>query len=104
MVKQSLLRRLEIAKRAPLHEVPFYIPGKNALGGRLFGFPIRVDKILEDGEDAPNVVSGVEFLHRVNEGERPTIGDHVIVIGGGDTAIDAARVCLRLPRRERVAA
>jgi NADPH-dependent glutamate synthase beta subunit-like oxidoreductase/Pyruvate/2-oxoacid:ferredoxin oxidoreductase delta subunit len=48
------------------------------------------------GEDAPNVVSGVAFLHQVNEGQKPEVGDHVIVIGGGDTAIDAARVARRL--------
>jgi NADPH-dependent glutamate synthase beta subunit-like oxidoreductase len=48
------------------------------------------------GEDVPNVMSGVELLHRVNEGERPDLGKHVIVIGGGDTAVDAARVARRL--------
>ena len=48
------------------------------------------------GEDTPNVMSGVELLHRVNEGERPDLGDHVVVIGGGDTAVDAARVARRL--------
>ncbi|MBN1608360.1 MAG: FAD-dependent oxidoreductase [Polyangiaceae bacterium] len=53
-------------------------------------------KLGVPGEDAPNVMSGVELLHRVNEGERPELGDHVVVIGGGDTAIDAARVARRL--------
>jgi NADPH-dependent glutamate synthase beta subunit-like oxidoreductase/Pyruvate/2-oxoacid:ferredoxin oxidoreductase delta subunit len=48
------------------------------------------------GEDAPNVMSGVELLHRVNEGQRPDLGVHVVVIGGGDTAVDAARVARRL--------
>jgi NADPH-dependent glutamate synthase beta subunit-like oxidoreductase len=41
-------------------------------------------------------MSGVELLHRVNEGERPDLGSHVVVIGGGDTAVDAARVARRL--------
>jgi len=48
------------------------------------------------GEDAPNVYSGTHFLHRVNAGEKLEIGDNVVVIGGGDTAIDAARVARRL--------
>ena len=48
------------------------------------------------GEDAPNVFGGTEFLNLVNRGERVDIGDKVIVIGGGDTAIDAARVSKRL--------
>jgi NADPH-dependent glutamate synthase beta subunit-like oxidoreductase len=59
-------------------------------------------KLGVPGEDAPNVVSGVEFLHRVNEGEKPAIGDHVVVIGGGDTAIDAARVARRLGARATI--
>jgi NADPH-dependent glutamate synthase beta subunit-like oxidoreductase/Pyruvate/2-oxoacid:ferredoxin oxidoreductase delta subunit len=49
-----------------------------------------------DGEDAPNVFSGVEFLNKVNSGEMVDVGEEVVVIGGGDTAIDAARVSLRL--------
>jgi NADPH-dependent glutamate synthase beta subunit-like oxidoreductase len=53
-------------------------------------------KLRAPGEDAPNVFSGTEFLNKVNSGEEVRIGDKVIVIGGGDTAIDAARVSKRL--------
>jgi NADPH-dependent glutamate synthase beta subunit-like oxidoreductase len=49
-----------------------------------------------EGEDAANVFTGTDFLHRVNAGERAELGDKVVVIGGGDTAIDAARVARRL--------
>jgi formate dehydrogenase major subunit len=48
------------------------------------------------GEDAPNCFSGVDFLHRVTVGEKIDVGDRVIVIGGGNTAIDAARTSRRL--------
>lgn len=48
------------------------------------------------GEDAPNVFTGTDFLHRVNGGEKVDVGSKVVVIGGGDTAIDAARVARRL--------
>jgi NADPH-dependent glutamate synthase beta subunit-like oxidoreductase len=54
------------------------------------------------GETAPNVLSGVEFLHHVNAGERPDLGDTVVVVGGGDTAVDAARVAARLGARSTI--
>ncbi len=53
-------------------------------------------KLRVEGEDADNVFSGVDFLRQVNSGERPEIGDNVIVVGGGDTAIDAARISKRM--------
>lgn len=48
------------------------------------------------GEDAPSVFDGASFLHMVNSGEKIDIGSKVIVIGGGNSAIDAARVSKRL--------
>ena len=51
---------------------------------------------LEGEDEAPNVWSGTDFLNRANSGEAVDVGKKVIVIGGGDTAIDAARVSLRL--------
>jgi len=53
-------------------------------------------KLRVPGEDAPNVFTGTEFLNRANSGEQVEIGKKVVVIGGGDTAIDAARVSKRL--------
>jgi NADPH-dependent glutamate synthase beta subunit-like oxidoreductase len=48
------------------------------------------------GEDAANVLSGVEFLRLANSGHPVQLGDRAIVVGGGNTAIDAARVALRM--------
>ncbi|MBM4018721.1 MAG: 4Fe-4S dicluster domain-containing protein [Planctomycetes bacterium] len=48
------------------------------------------------GEDAPQVLPGLKFLHDVNVGGKPAIGPNVLVIGGGDVAVDAARCARRL--------
>lgn len=50
-----------------------------------------------DGEDDPRVVDGVSFLREVNGGARPEMPETVVVIGGGDVAMDACRAALRLP-------
>ena len=39
--------------------------------------------------------TGIEFLRRVKQGETLSVGKHVIVIGGGNSAVDAARTALR---------
>lgn len=48
------------------------------------------------GEDAPGVLGGIEFLHEAAAKNVPDIGKNVIVVGGGNTAIDAARISRRL--------
>ena len=53
-------------------------------------------KLNIPGEDAVNVLTGIEFLNRANSGEPVQVGSRVLVIGGGDTAIDAARISRRL--------
>ncbi|MHB8917471.1 MAG: FAD-dependent oxidoreductase, partial [Desulfocucumaceae bacterium] len=47
------------------------------------------------GENLNNVLVGVDYLARVNSGERVPVGERVAVIGGGNTAMDAARTALR---------
>ena len=49
-----------------------------------------------EGEDLDGVGPAIDFLRRVNRGEPVAIDGRVVVIGGGNTAIDAARVALRL--------
>jgi len=48
------------------------------------------------GEEAAHVFTGTEFLNSANSGEEVPVGKKVLVIGGGDTAIDSARVSKRL--------
>ena len=61
--------------------------GIGAHKGKLLGVP---------NEDANNVFTGTEFLNKINSGETIEVGDKVLIVGGGDTAIDAARVSRRL--------
>ncbi len=48
------------------------------------------------GEDAVGVRYGVEFLGSANLGEQVALGKRVVVVGGGNVAMDAARMALRL--------
>ncbi len=45
--------------------------------------------------DEGGVLSGVDFLRRINRGETVSLGNRAVVIGGGNTAVDAARSALR---------
>ncbi len=48
-----------------------------------------------EGESAEGVLSGVEFLRRVNLSEGKLVSGKVVVIGGGNVAIDVARCATR---------
>ena len=48
------------------------------------------------GEEGPGVYTGTEFLNKANAGETLRSARRWSIVGGGDTAIDAARVSLRL--------
>ena len=48
------------------------------------------------GEEAKEVMAGIEFLEQVNGGKIKSISGRVAVVGGGNTAIDAARTSVRL--------
>jgi len=53
-----------------------------------------------EGDKLPGVLEGITFLRNVNLGERKKVGKQVAVIGGGNTAIDCARVARRLGAEE----
>ncbi len=58
------------------------------------------NKINIPGEELKDVYHGLEFLRDVNLGREVKVWNKVVVIGGGNTAVDAARTALRLGARE----
>ena len=57
-------------------------------------------KLGIEGENLEGVYYGLDFLRRVNLDEAIEVGKRVAVIGGGNSAIDAARTALRLGAEE----
>jgi NADPH-dependent glutamate synthase beta subunit-like oxidoreductase len=66
--------------------------------GAGLGIPLEIG-----GEGLKEVWRGKEFLERVNLRERIRLGKEVVVIGGGNTAMDVARSALRLGSRVTIA-
>ncbi len=64
-----------------------------ASAGKRLGIP---------GDGLPQVQDGVQFLNEVAKGSRPAMPGEVLVVGGGDVAMDACRTALRLPGVRRV--
>ncbi len=48
------------------------------------------------GEDLKGVMHGVDYLRDVNLGEKIDLGRRVVIVGGGNVAIDVARTTLRM--------
>ena len=82
---------VEVGKDVTLEELraqdykAFYM-AIGAQGGRRLGVP---------GEDTQGVVSGIDFLRNVNLGVQKPLTGRVVVIGGGNVAMDVARAAVR---------
>lgn len=82
---------VEVGKDVPLDDLrkqgydAFYV-AIGAQGGRKLGV---------EGEDVKNVLSGIEFLRKVNAGEELRLSGKTLVIGGGNVAVDVARTAVR---------
>ena len=77
-------REVSVRELKARHDILFL--GIGALRARMLGIA---------GEDGGSVWTGTEYLARVSCGEPPALGAEVIVVGGGNTAIDAARTARR---------
>jgi formate dehydrogenase (NADP+) beta subunit len=53
-----------------------------------------------EGENLPGVMDGATFLRSVSLGQKVNSGNKVLVVGGGNVAIDSARVALRLGAKD----
>ena len=65
-----------------------------AIGAQL-GRPLGIP-----GEDLPGSMDAIQFLRKVALGEKVDIGDRVLVLGGGNSAMDAARTSVRLGAKQ----
>jgi heterodisulfide reductase subunit A-like polyferredoxin len=52
------------------------------------------------GIESGGVILALPFLEEVNNGGRPSVGERVVVIGGGNVAFDVARTALRIGAKE----
>jgi NADPH-dependent glutamate synthase beta subunit-like oxidoreductase/NAD-dependent dihydropyrimidine dehydrogenase PreA subunit len=83
---------VEVGKDVSLHELrtqgfeAFYL-AVGAQAGRKLGI---------EGEDSPGVIAGVDFLRTANLNESVKLEGEVIVIGGGNVAVDVARTAVRV--------
>jgi putative selenate reductase len=66
---------------------PYVFLGVGAKRGKRLGIP---------GEDAAGVMDALEFLDKVQSGTAMDLGRRVLIIGGGNSAMDAARSARRL--------
>ena len=55
----------------------------------------RATPMQINGENSPGVWLGINYLEKVTKGDDPALGEEVVVIGGGNTAIDCVRTAVR---------
>ncbi len=86
------------------HDVPFPLPGTDEFRHVVVAVGAPAAQRLDvPGEDAAGVFSALDFLQRVRAGTAPPLGRRVLVVGGGNAAMDAARTAWRLSHDTEVA-
>ena len=97
-IDRILALGVEIRTDHPISENPAaLLAGEDPFDAVFVGCGFGKDRGLTiEGIDAKGVYGTLEFLDRVVHGTQPPLGPRVIVIGGGNSAMDAARTAQRL--------
>ena len=84
-------RQVEVGGAAPLDEI------EREFSLIFLGLGLgAMDRLGIPGEDLPGVIDALRFIERYKTGPEFSMGRRVVVIGGGNTAIDAANAARRL--------
>ncbi|MBI4803418.1 MAG: FAD-dependent oxidoreductase [Elusimicrobia bacterium] len=97
-----LLRGIELRTRTTLGK-DFQLTGllNGGFDSVFLSTGATLGKKLEiPGADSEGVYWGVEFLKELSKGNQPSLGNRVVVIGGGNVAFDVALSALRLGAKE----
>jgi len=74
---------------------------KNEYDAILFAIGAQESRKIEiDGTQLPDVLWGLDFLREAKRRRKVEVKDHVVVIGGGNVAIDAALTALRVGAKD----
>ena len=100
-IDRILALGVEIRTDHPISENPAaLLTGAEPFDAVFIGCGFRQDRGLSiEGMDADGVYGTLEFLDRVAHATPPALEQHVVVIGGGNSAMDAARTAQRLTGR-----
>jgi NADPH-dependent glutamate synthase beta subunit-like oxidoreductase len=86
---------VEVGKDITLRELEMHFDAILIAVGTQKSIMLKIEGIENEG-----VFWGVDYLRRVKSEFPPDIGEKVVVIGGGNVAVDAARTSLRLGAKE----
>jgi putative selenate reductase len=100
IVREDIARIRELGVEIELSH-PITIPPQELLGKGFDAVYIasgagKSTRLRIEGEEGKGVHDALDFLDRVSRGERVDLGSRVLVIGGGNSAMDAARTARRI--------
>ena len=101
-IKDIIDMGIELKLNTPVND-KFSIAGIQSQGFKAVYLAIGAQKstnLTVPGNDLPGVLPALDFLRDVSGGKKVPLGKKVIVTGGGNVAIDAARTALRLGAEE----